>query len=211
MTILLEGISLGLILCVMVGPIFFSILQTSIERGAMSGAALAAGQWLGDLMYIALVFWGAQYIDQVLQDPAAKQTFTWYLGTIGSCILGLFGLSMWLSKASVKPEEQVLEAPRSNSHWGRFLQGFLINTVNPFPLFFWASLMGTALSKGYNTQEAGILFGSVMGTVIGTDLLKIYLAKRLSRWIKPQYLIYIRRGAGTALMIFALLLWYNTR
>jgi threonine/homoserine/homoserine lactone efflux protein len=208
---LLEGISLGLLLCIMVGPIFFTILQVSIEGGFRAGFVLAGGQWLGDLMYIGIMFLGAQYIDHWISDEASKANITWYLGSFGGLVLAIFGLSLLLSRA--KLPEQTAEGKNlvKFSLWGLGLRGFLINTINPFPLFFWASLMGNALVKDYSDAHTFLLFFGVMGTVIATDLIKVYLAKGLSRWIKAQHLIYVRRIAGLALLAFSLILVFNTR
>ena len=71
--------------------------------------------------------------------------------------------------------------------------------------------MGNALVKEYSDSSTFLLFFGVMSTVIATDLLKVYLAKGLSRWIKAHHLIYVRRIAGLALLVFSLILVWNTR
>jgi threonine/homoserine/homoserine lactone efflux protein len=201
----LEGILYGLLLCVLVGPIFFKILQTSIEGGSISGIALAAGQWLGDFMYIAAVFLGATFISTALADEATKQNFVFYLGSIGGSMLMLMGASMLRAAPPALAVEENTK-PRKRGLALLFGQGFLINTINPFPLFFWVSLMGSTIGAGYDgSNQIGVFVGT-MSTVIATDLIKIYLAKQLRLLLKPQYIIYVRRVAAVALMAFGLLL-----
>lgn len=202
----LEGILYGLLLCVLVGPIFFKILQTSIEGGSISGIALAAGQWLGDFMYIAAVFVGATFISTALADEATKQNFIFYLGTVGGSMLMLMGASMLRAAPPTSVAQQADNKPRKRGLALLFGQGFLINTINPFPLFFWVSLMGSTIGGGYDSSNQIAVFVGTMGTVIATDLIKIYLAKQLRLLLKPQYIIYVRRVAAVALMAFGLLL-----
>ena len=58
MEIILNGIISGLVLALLVGPVFFTILQTSIERGFGSGALVAIGVSLSDAFYITLTYLG---------------------------------------------------------------------------------------------------------------------------------------------------------
>ena len=205
----IQGLGFGLVLAVMVGPIFFTILQTSIERGWRSGLVLASGQWLGDFMYIGLVFWGAQYIQGLLDDEASRAAFTDWMGLAGSVLLFGFGLfTAWPRKGAIS--RQTLQVSTGGMGWLMF-QGFSINTLNPFPLFFWSSLMGTSLSAEYSLSEQIWLFTGVMLTVIFTDGLKVYLSLSLSRYIQDYHLRYVRLVAGLALMAFALLLFWRTR
>jgi len=201
------GAVYGLVLCILVGPIFFKILQTSIENGLRAGSTLAAGQWLGDFMYIAAVFYGAQYIAEMLADESFKQQFIFYLGTIGGSMLILMGGSMMRASVAI-PDEALTQTPQNSSAtlWKLFAQGWLVNTINPFPLFFWVTMMGTAITENFDQANTVGLFAGTMGTVIITDLLKVYLARSIRRFLRPHYIIYIRRVAAAALMVFGILL-----
>lgn len=204
----LEGILYGLLLAVLVGPVFFKMLQASVENGWKAATVLAAGQWFGDFMYIGLVFWGSTYISALLTDDSIRVPFVFYLGAIGGSMLILMGVGM-LRSAPPKNLDVFNTAPiNSNSTlFMLFAQGFGINTINPFPLFFWITLMGSTISQQYDaTNTIGIFFGT-MSTVIATDLAKIYLAKRIRQWLKPEYIIYVRRVAAVALMFFGVILW----
>lgn len=204
----LEGILYGLLLAVLVGPVFFKMLQTSVENGWKAAAILAAGQWFGDFAYIALVFWGSTYISALLTDDAIRVPFVFYLGTIGGSLLILLGVGM-LRAAPPKNIDLLNTAPINSNGTliMLFAQGFGINTINPFPIFFWITLMGSTISQQYSTADTiGIFFGT-MSTVIVSDLAKIYLAKRIREWLKPEYVIYVRRIAGAALMFFGVILW----
>jgi len=101
---ILEGAVAGLVLSVFVGPIFFTMLQLGVEHGFKAAFALALGQWVSDFLYIFLAFWGAIWVEDIIGDPAKQAVFVWYSGTIGGCLLLLFGGGLLLTKSvSTKP------------------------------------------------------------------------------------------------------------
>lgn len=204
MDAILQGLAYGLLLNILAGPILFTIMQVSVERGFWAGFSVAAGQWLGDILYIILVFLGANYVEGIMSDAETKANFIFYLGGIGGVMLILFGAVMFFTK-STDPEDVQVEL-KAGSYPAYFLRGFLINTVNPSPLFFWMSLMSFALAKEYTGGSTLSMFIVVISTVILGDILKIYLAKRLRKLLKPKYLLIIRRVAGIALVIFGVVL-----
>ena len=93
-----EGISLGLLLSLAAGPIFFMLIQLGIERGVVAGMTLSTGVLLSDVAYVILVYFGVEWLSE-LPD------FKWYMGLIGGGILMVFGLATMLSK--YKPPKDI--------------------------------------------------------------------------------------------------------
>lgn len=213
---ILEGIATGLILSVFVGPMFFTMLQLGVEHGFKAAFALALGQWASDLVFIFLAFYSAIFVQKLVDDPVVRETFIWYSGTIGGCLLIVFGLALILTKSiSTKGDaklEKVLdevEATTTKSKWhyiAYFSQGFLINTINPTPLLFWMSLMAAGISRSFSDGAIYATYTTVMLVVILTDLAKIYLAKTIKNRLKPSHILSVRRLAGTVLSVFGLML-----
>lgn len=216
---LLEGITAGLILSVFVGPIFFTMLQLGVEHGFKAAFMLALGQWTSDFLYIFLAFWGAVWVEELLNDAAKQETFIAYSGTIGGFLLLLFGAGLLLTRSvSTKGTKKVsLEAvsnkitnePSIMAYAAYLGQGFLINTVNPTPLLFWTGLMALAISREYTGGATAGLYGGVIVTVIVTDCLKIYLARAIRNRLKEHHFLYVRRLAGAVLAGFGLVLLLN--
>lgn len=211
---ILEGALAGLILSVFVGPIFFTMLQLGIEHGFRAAFALALGQWMSDFFYIFLAFWGAVWVEDIIKDPARQSVFVWYTSVIGGCLLMAFGLGLLLTKSistatssKIKIAEPIAERQISKTaFFAYFSQGFLINTINPTPLIFWMGLMAFAINKNYIGGTTFVLYCTVMSVVIGTDLLKIYLAKSIRNKLKVHHILQVRRLAGIILGGFGLIL-----
>lgn len=194
--------SWGLLLSILAGPIFFTIVQTGIEYGSRAGVVLAAGQWLSDLIYIGIVAWGGRYLELLIEDPTIQKSFIFYVGLGGSIVLLIMGTAMWLTRPTPMTDQHI----EKRSLQSLFFKGWLLNTVSPTPIIFWATLMGSALVKGYSDVEIVLLFSSVMLMVVVTDVLKAYAGKRIRRWLSPQHLVYVRRIAASVLLGFGLLL-----
>ena len=198
-----EGIQVGLILCFLLGPIFFVLVQTGVEQGFRAGAVVGLGVWLSDLMFFLAVFHGLRWINQLVRWPWFEEM----LGLGGSLVLVLFGLGAILHQPAytrMKPASTV----RVSSYLDLFARGFLVNTLNPFTIFFWMGLMSTViLSKELSTTETSFYASGIIGTIAATDLAKVAMAKRIRRHLRFRYLLWFRRLSGAALILFGLALF----
>ena len=92
---------------------------------------------------------------------------------------------------------------------GYALRGFLINTINPFTVFFWIGIAsGVVAPSGWGDVDMACFFGSMLLTLALADTLKAYAAKRVRQWLTPQHIRWAKRGIGVLLMVFgAVLIW----
>lgn len=195
--ILFNGIQLGIVLTFLVGPVFFTIIQTSIEQGFPKGVLVAIGVSVSDILYVAICYLG---LAQVMADSNLKL----YMAYIGGGILIGFGVYHLLIKSRKK-----IADPGSVSEKGFFryiLKGFLINGMTPMVLFFWIGAVSLAtIDFGYGEGGAFMLFfGSVLITVLSTDILKAYLADKLRRLITSRSLMIMNIILGVVLIFFGI-------
>ena len=194
MKLLYEGLWIGLGLSLMIGPLFFSILRHSIENGKMGGVLFAAGQWVSDFALILLVFQVAKVIEF---SESTKLYFIYF----GALVFVLLGVNMML-----KFKGKEMAAKQFNAGFV-FLDGFLINTLNPFPWFFWTSLLiSTHEVKGVVSLQSFYLCAGVFISIITTDLIKVLLASKLRRFFNQDRLTHLRSITGLILIAFGVLL-----
>ena len=204
MHLIFDGIKLGLILAILVGPIFFALIQAGVEQGIRAGAMVGLGIWVSDVLFIFGAYFGVSYVTRLVESPE----FALYLGIAGSITLTLFGLGALLTapKAGGKPQ-WTKNTFRASSYFSLWMKGFLINTINPFTSFFWIGVTTTmVIDGGLDSREAILFFGSIFGTIVFTDFSKVVLSKRIRRVLKPIHLLWLRRISGGALIVFALVL-----
>src|SRR5688500_16285059 len=202
MDVILNGIISGLILAFLIGPVFFTIIQTSIERGFGSGAFVAVGVSLSDAFYISLTYLGVyQIFDQ--------GSFREYLAYFGGIVLLVFG-AYYLFVKSRKVSQPGLAEVRANNAWRLVGKGFVINGLSPMVLIFWLGTVGIATTKfGYSTPQKAIpFFASIVSTVFITDLLKAKLADKLRRLLTPHFIRRLNLVLGFVLLVFGIRLIY---
>ena len=205
MNFILDGIKLGLILAMLVGPIFFALLQAGVEEGVRAGSMVGLGIWVSDALFITGAYFGISYLNRLVEGPQ----FAFYLGFGGSLILASFGLATLLTAPRAGLQTHWGRTTfRSSSYWALWAKGFLLNTINPFTFFFWIGVATTmaANERFSGPADASLFFGSILATIIATDLSKVLLAKRIRRLLRPLHLMWLRRISGGALIAFAVVL-----
>lgn len=199
MELVFEGIKMGLILTFLIGPLFFLLIQTGVEQGYRAGIVLAFGIWVSDFLYIFAIYHGITFFAALVKTP----NFSFWLGLIGSILLTGFGIGSLISapKASEEPKGKIYG--RSDSYPALFFKGFLVNSINPFTIFFWMGLMSTvAIKDNFTVSDAEVFFGAILGTLIVTDASKVGLAKWIRHHMRPKHFLWLRRITGIALIVF---------
>lgn len=204
MNLIFDGIKLGLILAILVGPIFFALIQAGVEQGIRAGTMVGLGIWISDLIFIFSAYFGVSYITRLAEGPA----FALYLGIAGSITLTFFGLGALVTAPKIGANPYWTKTTfRSSSYFSLWIKGFLINTINPFTFFFWIGVTTTmAVDGGLDIGEATLFFGAIFGTIVLTDFSKVVLAKRIRQVLQPVHLLWLRRISGGALIVFAVVL-----
>ncbi len=200
---LIEGMILGLTLAIMLGPALFTLIQTSIHRGPYRGAVLAVGIFLSDLTLVWFCYLGAT---QILGDERNGLLF----GIIGGIILIAFGIVTYLRKVQVASDD-MLDNIRKPGPVTYIFKGFFLNFANPFVWLFWMSVMVTvSASYGAKSFDVKLFFAGSLFTVFGTDLLKVFVANQLKKYLKTRFLIAINHTVGILLVVFGVFLMVKT-
>ncbi|RLD64307.1 MAG: hypothetical protein DRI84_08790 [Bacteroidetes bacterium] len=206
-TLFFEGILLGLLVAISLGPAFFAIIQTGINKGFKHGVFMAIGISLSDMLLVAISYLiGAQLFD----DPRNKV----YVGLIGGIILIIFGSVSWAKKPDILKRRHVnYPAPTGKPLYLYTIRGFLLNVANPFLFFFWFGALGFV---GKNAPEGKLLestmafFAGTFAIIFATDLLKSYVGGKIKGFLRPRKEIILNKTVGIALVIFGVILIFRT-
>lgn len=198
MLIVFKGIQLGIVLAFLVGPVFFTIIQTSVEKGFWNGALVAMGVSLSDILYVAICYFG---LFQFLNDAGSKKNMA-YAG--GAILIG-FGLYHLIVKAR-RSKMVSFHAAAETKPLKYILKGFIINGVTPMVLVFWIGTISIAtIDFGYSTGlEFFIFFAALLLTVLATDIAKAFLAHKLRRLITHRFLFIMNIVVGICLIAFGI-------
>jgi threonine/homoserine/homoserine lactone efflux protein len=192
---LLSGLLLGGVLSLMVGPVFFMIINTSIKKGFLPASMLAFGVFLSDLMFVILTYYGSSMLAMLREHDRA-------VGLCGGILILIFGLFTFFKEARVDAGAlELIDDTRTRAL--DTLKGFMMNTLNPSALLFWIGVAGTvSVKQSFAGQEAFLFYSGTLGMVLGSDLLKAWLATRVRKMISVNFLIWMNRISGIALIGF---------
>jgi len=201
---IVKGVVLGLTLAALIGPVFFALIQVSIHRGFKSGFFLAIGISLSDATYIFLTNFFLSFVESI-------HNLNEILGIFGGFVLVIVGVMTMLK--SPKPPKDLGEAIETSKRRTLALiaRGFLLNFAHPGVLIFWLGIV-TLINTNwqYDTQEKIALYLATVATVFTTDLLKAFLAGKISHLLTPKFLLWMNRVMGAILIAFGMQLFIRT-
>ncbi len=198
------GIILGLIISVTLGPAFFTIIQTSIDRGFKSAMFISVGVALSDIALIFISYFGLSAILQIGNNQI-------YIAIVGGIILIFFGIHTF----NKKPEMLIrrssnYKTPSGNPGVLTFIgKGFFLNFMNPFLWIFWFSaISGISQQTDPENFETYILtfFSGTLFAVFSMDILKSFIGYKIKKYLKLRTQYQINRIVGLSLIAFGLFL-----
>ena len=200
MQFILEGVLFGLTLSILMGPIFIALTQSSIEKGYKAGVSVGVGIWISDFLFIVFTYMFINRISHIVNGHSFQLT----MGIVGGIVLIGFGLYSAFSKLKELSRSEISGA---RNYLQFFIKGFLVNTINPFTFVFWISVITTyVMSRNITPVQSAQFLASILGVIIITDSLKVFLAQILRKRLRSIHMLWINRVAGTALAVFGVLL-----
>jgi threonine/homoserine/homoserine lactone efflux protein len=199
----INGIVLGFILSVSVGPVIFTIIKQSLNNGHVGGFSFVAGVWLSDIF---LVFLSNAFSTLVTELLEYKNV----IGYTGSAFLiGMGVYFLFFKKVTLRTDAEGNAVPFRKLDMAKlFSSGFLINTLNPSVFLFWL-INATAFSVKYSFRERVVIFSVCIALNIVADVLKVIMAGKLRKRLTMHTISVINKISGTILIGFGLALLYG--
>lgn len=196
-----NAVLLGFGLAFMAGPVFFTLIETSITKGVRAAVTFDLGVILADIMFISISYYGSVSLLEKIQDDPR-------IFLIGGIVLIAYGLyTIFYKKTKKIVTDEDLVVVESNNYFGLLLKGFFLNAINFGVLAFWLAIV-LAVSSNFNMNSGKVFnyFALVLTAFLVTDLIKIVLAKQLKKKLTPMVLRRIRLGLGIFFVVFGIVL-----
>jgi len=201
MDVILTGLSLGVFLSFMIGPVFFILIETSLTKGIKAALTFDIGVVLADICFILIAYFSSfQLINQIKDEPA--------LFLFGGAIMVTYGLISFIKLQKLKKAEIHIESNQyKNNYFTLFAKGFLLNFINVGVLGFWLGILITIGPQlDMDPQRLIKFFIFVIAAYLITDIIKIILAKQLKSKLTPPNILKIKKISYIALIIFGLII-----
>lgn len=195
-----TGLLFGLIFIFSLGPGFFALVQTSVQKGFKKAIFIAVGISLSDVVYVVLALMG---VSSLLEDEQIRM----WMGIGGTIVLLVYGIYSWFKKPRLYKNQ--IEGKKEVSYLKYTAKGFILNGLNPFIVVFWIGIISfVAVKYDLNTLDQMIFFSGVLTTIFVTDILKAFLSYRLRSAITPKSILILNRSIGIVLILFGVQMIY---
>ncbi|WP_258104897.1 LysE family translocator [Marinoscillum sp. MHG1-6] len=192
----INGLIFGLIFIFSFGPGFFSLIQTSVQKGLSKAIFLAVGISLSDIIYVACSVFG-------LMSLLERDGVRMWIAIGGTIVLIAYGIYSWYRKPRIY--KVTSDSKIDSGHLKYILKGILLNGLNPFILLFWIGIIGiVSVKHDYSLNQQIIFFSGVLTTILTMDLAKAFLANRLRSVITPRSILIMNRSVGLILILFGI-------
>lgn len=193
-----AAIPLGFLLSVMVGPVFFVLLETSAIKGFRAALVFDLGVIVADILFITIAYFSSfRLLENLSNEPG--------LYVFGGMILLVYGIII-VAKREVKETQPDFKVT-SGDYPGLFVKGFLLNFINIGVLVFWLGIIivvGPSLDN--DPERVVVFFATMILAYLGIDIIKILLAKRLKRKLTYNRIHLIKKILGIILIICGMVL-----
>lgn len=173
----IPAIPIGIVLSFTIGPVFFTVIETSISKGVKAAIFLDIGVVISDLVFFVIAFFGTSSLLSSIEE----NTSSWYF--LGGVLLATYGgvsLIKILQEKNKTENKEGANLEDTPSFLKLATKGFLLNIINVVVLFYWVGIIlyfGPQLEM--EKHKIALFFVVIVTTYFSVDLGKIYLAQQL--------------------------------
>ncbi|MBC7922863.1 MAG: LysE family transporter [Ferruginibacter sp.] len=192
------GAATGLAMSLMLGTVFFVLIQNSIDNGYRGGVLIALGVITSDTLMITLSIFGTAFLPPVPH-------FDTYASLAGGMLLLTLGFFSLLKESP----RLVYPATRLGNLVYYFSSGFVLNGINPANFFIWVAVTANLRANlHYSPTQTSLFFLGCLSAIFLTEVGISVSADRLKRYFTPRILTWINKVSGSAFVLLGLrLLW----
>ena len=202
-----PAIPIGILLSFTIGPVFFTVLETSISKGVKAAVFVNIGVVLSDVVFFVIAFFSTNS----LLNSIKENTDSWYfLG--GVLLVAYAGVSLIkIIQEKNNPEnKEGAEIESSPNFFKMIVKGFLLNIINVVVLFYWVGIIlyfGPQLEM--DESRIYFFFLVIIATYFTIDLGKIYLAQQLKKKLTDLVIKTIKILVNSFIVICGLFLIFK--
>lgn len=196
MELVTSAILIGFILSlVLIGPVFFMLLETSVSRGWKAAITLNLGVITADILCIFVAYFGSKDLALAIQNNPSIYIF-------GGFFILIYGLLMYVSKPNVKMRNVNVV---NRNYFKTFMNGFLLNILNIGVIVFWFFIVSTVVIQYPKQEDTFLYMAIVLATFFCIDLGKIFLAQKVKDSFTVRRIFYLKKTIGFILIIFGII------
>lgn len=191
------------VLAIKPGPGVLAVISRVAERGFIGFATYMSGAILGELVYLAIVFFGFSLFedDLIFLSILLKTLASVYLIYLGVQTLVNLPENMDLNKHNVGVAE---------NNWKDFTTGLMLTLSNPFVIVVFGGIVPEMVGQ-YETLFSTFLILALITVVVQVSIdfmycSPLFLSRKL---LSPKALYYLAIASGVIMILIGLYLGYS--
>jgi len=199
-SILIEGLIIGILVSIPMGPIGVLCVQRTVHQGRRSGLVSGLGAAVADSSFAFIAGFGLTFVTDFFEE----QQF--YLMFGGALVLMFLGLRLFFTDTIKEVKKYRMQ--RANPYTD-FMSVFVLTLSNPITiLFFGLVFTGLGVVKN-NIVHTGTLIGGIfLGAMIWWFTLTT-IVSYFRKLFKIRIIFWINKVAGILIVLFGLIALYN--
>lgn len=195
-TYILTGIVFGLTAGITPGPLLTLVFSETLKHGTKEGVKISFAPILTDLPIVL----GAIYLLSYVTNLLSLYGLIAILGSFFLTFLAyesIFFKGISTNNATLRPQS--------------IKKGIIANFLNPAPYIFWITIGAPIVlqAKEQNLFSALSFIASMYICLVGSKVLIAFLVGKSRLFLKSNTYIYIIRGLGIVLFLFAIRFFIN--
>ena len=197
------AIPLGILLCFLIGPVFFIVLETAATKGFRAAFVFDLGVVTADFIFIAIAVSSSYRLINSIKDEPALYIF-------GGLIMITYGIISFLklkkdTKNIEESDENIQLELVKKDYRSLYFKGLFLNFINVGVLGFWFLIFLTfGPVMELQTPRLLVFFSSVIITYLLVDIAKMALAKKLKNKLTPINILKIKKLTSLLLIVFGI-------
>ncbi len=191
----IKGILFGMTMAIIPGPIFFLIVQRTLNDGPLVGLLCGLGAASADTVYALIAALGLTLISQFLLDYQA------IISILGGIFLLYLGLKTYMRRVMYTRAADVQKKGLFNA----WLSTFLLTLTNPVTIISYTVMFA---GLGVGTASLLVSLSLVSGVILGAFSIVVLLVGFLQYFTKkvtPEMLLIVNKIAGFILIGFGIM------
>jgi L-lysine exporter family protein LysE/ArgO len=191
----LLGLPIGIVFSFALGPVFFSIIKTSLQNGFRSAVWISLGVIIADMTLLGFAYSSVEAFLPKSMDVA------FWIQLIGGLVLLGFGI------VTIRKKNENTEGVAADSKLiiKNISTGFFLNIINPANFAEWVGIAGLLKTKyHFETYENFSFYSGALLAVLFTELAVAYFAEKLRKFLNPRVMHNINMTAGIIFVITAI-------
>ena len=199
-----AALPIGVLLAVLLGPVFFVLLETAAIKGFRAALAFDLGVIIADAVFITIAYLStSQLLEKIKDDPS--------LFIFGGGLLTVYGIISIINDKKTFEQQRKrdisVELINKHNYLALLFKGFLLNFINIGVLGFWVTIIITIGPQfEMNTKRVTLFFTPVLLVYLFIDILKILLAKTLRKKLTQKRIYIMKFFVSSLMIVFGLVL-----